>query len=215
MHLGDPAMKLNIKIPGWNNTHILEVLGRYASEVPENGHILELGALFGRSTYVLGHNKKPSVKLTTIDIWPTLLMEDFITEKYHDGLAGKEEFALILERIKQDPERLEGEDFYELWKEFNKDIPNLHGIRASTNLYNVPFPIVDIIFHDAGHSYEDVYNDLIHWFPKLKPGGVVILDDYEIIQFPGVIQAVDQFAAENNLQTEMVTNRNILLRRKQ
>lgn len=212
MHLKGQIMKHNIKIPGWNNIHILEVIGRFASEVPEDGHILELGALFGRSTYTLGHNKKESVKLTTIDIWPTLLMENHIVENYHDGTAGEEEFSLVKNRIKQNPERLEGEDFYELWQEYNKDIPNLHGIRAFTNLYNVPFPMVDIIFHDAGHSYEDVYNDLVHWFPKLKHNGVVIIDDYEG-QFPGVIQAVNQFIQENNLKAEMVTGRNILLRR--
>jgi predicted O-methyltransferase YrrM len=207
-------MILNTKIPGWNSEPILRILATYAAGVQENGHILELGALFGRSTYALGHNKKPSVKLTTIDIWPTLLMDNHRVINYHDGECGAEEFAMITERIKYDPERLDGEDFYELWKEYNKGISNLQGIRARTDIYNKLFPMVDIIFHDAGHTYEDVYNDLVHWFPKLKQEGVIIIDDYEPIQFPGVIQAVDQFVKENNLNTEMVTGRNILLRRK-
>lgn len=206
-------MKLNTKIPGWNSKQILEILGKYAASVPENGHILELGALFGRSTYVLGHNKLPSVKLTTIDIWPTILMENHTVVNYHDNECGKEELALVHSKILQDPERLEGTDFFLLWKEFTKDIPNLLGIKAFTNIKNNYFPNVDIIFHDAGHSYDDVYNDLVHWFPKLKEEGVVIVDDYDP-QFPGVIQGVDQFVQENNLETEMVTGRNILLRRK-
>ena len=78
---------------------------------------------------------------------------------------------------------------------------------------NLEFPMIDFIFHDAGHDYENVYNDLYHWFPKLKQEGIIIIDDYDP-QFPELIKAVDEFVAEQNLHTEMVTHRNILLRRK-
>lgn len=46
---------------------------------------------------------------------------------------------------------------------------------------------------DAGHDYENVYNDLNHWWPKLKNNGILILDDYDNILFPELVQAVDQF----------------------
>jgi predicted O-methyltransferase YrrM len=207
-------MKLNTKIPGWNGDDILAVIAKYAAMVPENGHILELGALFGRSTYALGHNKKESVKLTTIDIWPTILLSNHTEVNYHNDRCGAEELALVHSKLQKDPDRLEGADFFELWKEFTKGIPNLQGIRTFTNMNNHHFPMVDIIFHDAGHSYEDVYADLVHWFPKLKQHGIVIIDDYEPSQFIGVVKAVDQFAEENNLVKEMVTGRNILIGRK-
>lgn len=59
------------------------------------------------------------------------------------------------------------------------------------------------IYIDAGHSYNDVYNDLIAWYPKLKSGGFLVGDDYAIMYNPtegeyGVVQAVEDFVLINN-----------------
>ena len=32
---------------------------------------------------------------------------------------------------------------------------------------------VDFIFIDADHSYESVKEDINHWYPKLKQGGII------------------------------------------
>lgn len=206
-------MKINTNIPGWNGKEILEIIATYASKVPENGNILELGALFGRSTYALGHNKHPSVKLTVIEIWPTILLDHHKVVNFHDDTCSQEEKLKILEKIKQNPERLESDDFYDLWRHWTQDIANMESIRGFTSMPNINFPMFDFIFHDAGHSYEDVYSDLNHWFSKLKPDGVIIIDDYERIHFPDLCRAVDQFITEKKLSFEMVTPRNILLKR--
>lgn len=209
-------MKINTKIPGWNGEGILKILAEYAASVPENGHILELGALFGRSTYAIGHNKKESVSLTSIDIWPTINFKNHTTVWFHDNKVGEEELSILQSKVKEDPEgskSIPGRDFYELWMEYTRGIPNLKGIRNRTSIKNDDFPMCDFIFHDAAHDYENVYADLVHWFPKLKDNCVMIIDDYEP-QFPGVIRAVDQYVQENGLITEMVTGRNILLKRK-
>jgi hypothetical protein len=71
----------------------------------------------------------------------------------------------------------------------------------------------DLIIHDAAHDYDGVYADLVHWFPKLKPGCPMIIDDYDI-EWDGLMRAVDRFVAENNIETEKVTHRNILLKGK-
>lgn len=207
-------MKHNINIPGWNGNEILNVIGEYAAAVPENGNILELGALFGRSTYSLGHNKKDSVKLTSIDIWSDILMKNHVAVNYHDGHTGPDELKLMLSKIVPDPDRIPGESFYELWKEYTTGIVNNEGIRSDTGLPNTSFPDFDFIFHDAAHDFRGVYSDLVHWFPKLKHNGVLIIDDYERSHFSGLCDAVDKFVKECDLQTEMVTGRNILLKRK-
>ena len=204
-------MKHNINIPGWNGQEILDILGDCAANIRDDGAILELGALFGRSTYTLGHNKKDSVTLTTIDIWPTVLPENHLSVNYHDGECGEEELALLKSKLKNG--RLEGGDFYELWKEYTKGIINNTSIRDYTTIPNSDFPMFDFIYHDADHTYERVYGDLTHWLPKLKPNGFIIVDDYEATHFPGVVLAVDQFAAENNFKLRMVTPRNAFLRR--
>lgn len=206
-------MNINTNIPGWHDPQTLRKVAYYASQVPVDGHILELGALFGRTTYALGFNKHTSVKLTTIDWWITYHLADFTINGMHDGLCGKDEPSYIHSRLSTAPDRIEGDDFYDIWKKFTAGINNHDHIRSSTQLLNSDFPMVDFIYHDAGHSYTDVYNDLTLWFPKLKHDGIIILDDYYRSQFPGLCDAVDVFVKENTLYTEMITNRNILLRR--
>lgn len=48
---------------------------------------------------------------------------------------------------------------------------------------------LDLVFLDAGHSYEDVSADIAAWLPKLKPGAVIAGDDYN---WSGVRQAIEE-----------------------
>ena len=57
---------------------------------------------------------------------------------------------------------------------------------------------LDFIFIDAAHDYENVKNDLNAWYPKLKPSGIFAGHDY-IPNWPGVIQAVNEFCSINRL----------------
>lgn len=69
----------------------------------------------------------------------------------------------------------------------------------------------DIIYIDAGHSYESVKEDLTAWYPKIKPGGIIAGHDYSDTpktkskQF-GVVQAVDEFIELHNLKLYMLSN---------
>jgi predicted O-methyltransferase YrrM len=202
----------NLNIPGWNDIYILDVLAQKAAEVPENGFIVELGALFGRSTYTLGNSKKPSVRLCTIDIWPDVYLANHVITNFHDDKAGPVETAMLTSAI-VDNKYLPGAEFHRLWKHFSGDFVNGDSIRDRTTLNNSAFPMADFIFHDADHSFSGVYADLNHWLPKLKPHGIIVVDDYEPIQFSGVCMAVDKFVERHSLKTEMVTSRNILIHR--
>jgi hypothetical protein len=91
-----------------------------------------------------------------------------------------------------------------------KDFGNRSIICAGkTPDFAVRFPpaSLDFIYIDASHKYEDVKNDLQAWWPKLKSGGMFCGDDYTDVVNPGsegkygVVQAVDEFADENNLKT--------------
>ena len=205
---------INTRIPGWNREDILTVIADYSSKVKPGGNILELGALFGRTTHAIGNNKNLDVKLTVIDIWWGIKHSNHLPGWYHDKKAGRPETALLERLTKHYPEEsITGDDFYLLWQVFTSGIVNMNSIRDLTSIPNESFPEFDLIIHDAAHDYEHVYEDLTNWFPKLKSDGVMIIDDYEP-NFTGVIQAVDQYTLENNLHTEMVTDRNILLKRK-
>lgn len=46
--------------------------------------------------------------------------------------------------------------------------------------------------------YESTRHELVHLFPRLSPGGVIIIDDYG--HWKGARQAVDEYIQENNIK---------------
>ena len=59
---------------------------------------------------------------------------------------------------------------------------------------------LDYIYIDACHNYEHALEDIKTWYPKLKDNGVISGHDFKKPQFPGVTQAVIDFAKENQLK---------------
>lgn len=56
----------------------------------------------------------------------------------------------------------------------------------------------DLKHVDAGHEYPDVMEDLQLWWQVLRPGGVLIGDDYVEVR-PGVMKGAEEFAAAQGL----------------
>jgi len=61
----------------------------------------------------------------------------------------------------------------------------------------------DLIYIDAEHTTEAVYEDLTAWFPYVKNHGIFCGDDWS---WPSVQSAVRRFAEENNLKIEASGN---------
>lgn len=57
----------------------------------------------------------------------------------------------------------------------------------------------DLIHIDAAHEYTDVLEDMNTWWEVLAPGGIMLGDDYTGA-WPGVKQAVKEFATNQGLQ---------------
>ncbi len=55
---------------------------------------------------------------------------------------------------------------------------------------------LDFAFIDGAHDYESVKADIIAWRGKIKPGGWLIMHDYDNPSFPGVRQAVEEMFSE-------------------
>lgn len=51
---------------------------------------------------------------------------------------------------------------------------------------------IDLLFLDADHSYYGIVADLLSWLPLVRPGGRILLHDYDITS-PGVMKAVHNF----------------------
>lgn len=58
---------------------------------------------------------------------------------------------------------------------------------------------LDYLYIDADHSYEGVLADLWAWLPHVKPGGLILGDDYGSDLYPGVQQAWDDVERERGL----------------
>jgi predicted O-methyltransferase YrrM len=54
---------------------------------------------------------------------------------------------------------------------------------------------IDYLYVDADHSYASVLADLAAWVPHVRPGGLIVGDDYGNRSFPGVKRAWDAFEA--------------------
>jgi predicted O-methyltransferase YrrM len=52
---------------------------------------------------------------------------------------------------------------------------------------------IDYLYVDADHSYDSVMADLLAWVPHVKPGGLILGDDYGSDMYPGVRMAWDAF----------------------
>jgi len=58
---------------------------------------------------------------------------------------------------------------------------------------------LDLVYVDGDHTYEGCHRDIVAWYGIVKTGGIMVFDDYSDL-FPGVIKAVDEFAARHGFQ---------------
>lgn len=137
-------------------------------------HILELGSWKGRSTHALltGNSKIEGGTVTSVDTF--------------GGSSDVRDFTNHL--AKQ-------EDIYGTFMKNVGHFPNLKvhrmtGVEGS-KLY--PDQHFDMVFIDAGHTYEEVKEDIACWAPKVKKGGLLAGDDYLPNTWMGVCQAVDEY----------------------
>jgi predicted O-methyltransferase YrrM len=62
---------------------------------------------------------------------------------------------------------------------------------------------IDILFIDGGHTYAQLIADVTAWIPKMKEGGIVLLDDVRLAEYPigiptGMSEAWDEIEVEGD-----------------
>ena len=130
---------------------------------------VEVGSWAGRSSHAVLSGNKGTV--WCVDTWK----------------GSKEEFDLTNPMAKQ-------RDMLEVFKKNVGHFPHLNIINKPSVEAAKEFAdkSVDIVFIDAGHSYEEVLEDIDAWLPKVKPGGVLAGHDYLPNTWMGVVKAVDE-----------------------
>jgi predicted O-methyltransferase YrrM len=58
---------------------------------------------------------------------------------------------------------------------------------------------IDFLYVDADHSHGAVLADLAAWVPHVRPGGLIVGDDYDHPRYPGVRTAWDAFARTSGI----------------
>jgi len=182
-------MKSYNKVTGFFNFEQLYL--NQVQNAEDNNIFVEVGSLWGRSIIFLGqvareYNK--NLKIYSVDFWDVRGVPELMTP----GL---------------DPSGMnyikDGEDclynaFLNNIKECEvADIIKPYRMSSEEGSHKFNDKSIDFLFIDAGHTYEDITNDLKCWFKKIKPGKTIAGHDYD---WKGVKKAVDEFFGEENIQ---------------
>lgn len=165
------------EIPGWFS--YIDLYNEMVDKAKNGDNFVEVGSWFGKSTNYLATKIKESgknIKLTTIDTF-----KGTDDEELHQNIVGS----------------FNGDIFYEFIDNtvLSENYGNIDIIKDTSHNAANQFTngSIDYIMLDAGHSYEDVRDDINYWYNKIKPGGWISGDDYGGSFFPGVTQAADEF----------------------
>ena len=172
------------EVEGWLSQGIAEPLtevDRFQREAGILGSVMEIGVHQGKFFIPLALLKRPEEYALGID-----LFED--QGKNIDG-SGKGDFGAVsanLEKHVQERSRVE------LLRRDSLSLTPLDKVEFLKK-YG-PFRIVSI---DGGHTPFHTVNDLLFVQDILQSGGIVILDDYYNLHWPGVHEGVARFFLQN------------------
>jgi predicted O-methyltransferase YrrM len=57
--------------------------------------------------------------------------------------------------------------------------------------------LLDLLFVDGDHSYEGIKNDIEKYSGLIKPGGFLVVDDYNQKLYPQIVRYMDEFLSKN------------------
>ena len=102
---------------------------------------------------------------------------------------------------KQNPYSLEA--VVELLEKFEN---NVHLIKGNSNkvLKKIDMSKIDYVFLDGGHEYNTVLNDLNCCYEVVNNNGIILCDDYDLYQAPGVKKAIDEFVKDKQLKCSII-----------
>jgi hypothetical protein len=129
----------------------------YLNKKYPNGVGVELGSFKGE--YASHLTKNWNGTLYMIDIWRPL------SEKEYDDATNNKNYINAYSQAMDNIKGYEDKTF--MLRMRGKDAVNLFADES-----------LDFIYIDANHTYEAVIEDLTQWYPKIKPGGLIMGHDY-------------------------------------
>ena len=165
------------EIPGW--FAYPDLYDEMVANAKDGDAFVEVGSWFGKSTNYLSTKIKESgknINFTAVDTFKGTDDEDL-----HQNIVGAFNGDILYEFI--DNTVMSGNyGDINIIKDTSHNAANLFANNS-----------IDYIMIDAGHTYEDVNDDINYWYHKVKPGGIISGDDYGGSFFPGVTKAADEY----------------------
>jgi hypothetical protein len=163
-------------IPGWFpavDKDLFQTLlaWQVANEAP--GNLVELGAYLGKSAVVMGEAQQPGEVFTVCDLWGA-------EADHADNSAENDVYYSTLDR----------EQFERNYLRFRPALPEVVQRPSAAILDYVKPGSARFVHVDASHLYEHVAVDVVSARTMLRPGGIVVFDDYCSQHTPGVAAAV-------------------------
>ncbi len=165
------------EVPGYFSYN--DLYDYIADNVAPNSTLVEVGTWLGKSAnYLVTKFKelKKGVNFITVDTFKGT--ED---EALHQNIVGAFNGDIFYEFI-DNTVLSDNYGLFNIIKDTSKNAANQFSNSS-----------IDYIMLDAGHSFEDVTNDIKTWYNKIKPGGIISGDDYGGSYFPGVTKAADEY----------------------
>ena len=120
----------------------------------------EIGVFKGSFSQTILEYVKPK-KIYCVDPWSVECFKDTYSKGYSQEELDKMH-RIVCKRFKNNPEIT---------------VMRETSLQAAEKFEDNFF---DWIYIDGDHSYEAVYNDILAWFPKVKEGGWICGDDYNV-----------------------------------
>lgn len=167
------------EIPGWFSYQSLYDF--FVRQSSNDSIIVEIGSFLGKSTkYLLDKviESKKNIHVVAIDTFKGTLNEDF-----HMNFVSQY-----------------GGDLYQEFSQ-NVDVTKMTVLKENSNdaCHYFANGTIDFLMIDGDHSYEGVTADIKNYFYKMKPGGFMSGDDYNV--FSSTTLAVNDFFKGSHLLT--------------
>lgn len=151
------------KIPGWFN--YAEMYDIAIENIPKDGKFLEIGCFLGKSTNYLCTNLinagREDVTVYALDTFKGSSEHQFL-----DKIIDKD--GSFMEKTKNNLRYFIGRNQCHLIESRSDNQETINKFEDET---------FDVIMVDGAHEYEPVLEDIENWWPKLKKGGIMLLDD--------------------------------------
>ncbi len=173
-------------ILGWMSEYDLIAIEQLSSMVPADGIIVEVGSLCGKSAIAMAMTNS-TAKIYCIDVFPGQTRLNRLGTNYL-GVGY--------------PEPQSYHNINEIFDQNVKKFSNIVKIKGHSprDIMNIDFGQIDMFFLDADHTNPNDWENIEHFLPMIKKGGIISGHDYLPDQFPDVVENVKRL--EEILETK-------------